>query len=351
MSMAEPTAAAADQPGNAVPGAAGPLLRVEDLAVTFRHQRGGVVQAVSGITFDVAAGETLGLVGESGCGKSTTAKAIMRLVRPSGGRIIFDGVGIHDLRPRELRRLRPSFQLVAQDPAAAVNPLRTVRRVLEEPLRVWRREAASTWDGQVSQMLEAVGLDPAAVADRQPHELSGGQLQRVCVARAIMLQPKLLVADEPIASLDVSIQAQILNLLLDLRERLGLAMLLIAHDLAAVRAVSDRVAIMYLGKLCEIGPVGDIYDSPAHPYTRALLASVPRMSERGVVPAQLAGDVPSPLDPPSGCRFRTRCPLATELCAEQEPVLREIEPGRRVACHYADGPAVPAGVAAASEES
>jgi peptide/nickel transport system ATP-binding protein len=348
MTMAEPAVAPESRVADPEAGA---LLRVEDLVVNFRHERGGVVQAVSGVTFDLAAGETLGLVGESGCGKSTTAKAIMRLLRPSGGRIIFDGVGIHDLGSRQLRRLRPSFQMVAQDPAAAVNPLRTVRKILQEPLRIWQKDAASTWDDRVSQMLEAVGLDPLVVADRQPHELSGGQLQRVCVARAIMLQPKLLVADEPIASLDVSIQAQILNLVLDLRERLGLAMLLIAHDLAAVRAVSDRVAIMYLGKLCEIGPVADIYDAPAHPYTRALLASVPRMSERGAVPAQLAGDVPSPLDPPSGCRFRTRCPLATALCADQEPLLREIAPGRRVACHYADGPAAHATMATATEES
>lgn len=314
---------------------AAPLLQVDDLVVTFRHERGGEVQAVSGVSFDLAAGETLGLVGESGCGKSTTARAIMRLLRPASGQITFDGVEMHNLSTRQLRRLRPRFQMVTQDPAAAVNPLRTVRKILQEPLRIWDKDATSSWDAQVTRMLEAVGLDPAVVADRQPHELSGGQLQRVCVARAIMLRPKLLVADEPIASLDVSIQAQILNLLLDLREDLGLAMLLIAHDLAAVRAVSDRVAIMYLGKLCEVGPVADIYDSPAHPYTRALLASVPRLSERGVVPAQLVGDVPSPLDPPSGCRFRTRCPLATELCAEQEPVLREIGPGRRAACHYA----------------
>jgi peptide/nickel transport system ATP-binding protein len=314
---------------------ADPLLAVDDLVVTFRHERGGTVQAVSGVSFGLAAGETLGLVGESGCGKSTTARAIMRLLRPTSGQITFDGVGIADLPARRLRQLRPGFQMIAQDPAAAVNPLRTVRKILTEPLRVWRRESAATWDSQVNAMLEAVGLDPQVVADRQPHELSGGQLQRVCVARAIMLRPKLLVADEPIASLDVSIQAQILNLLLDLREQLGLAMLLIAHDLAAVRAVSDRVAIMYLGKLCEVGPVADIYERPAHPYTVALLASVPRMSQRGVVPEQLQGDVPSPLDPPSGCRFRTRCPLATQQCADAEPVLREISPGREVACHYA----------------
>jgi peptide/nickel transport system ATP-binding protein len=322
--------------GTARPEAPAPLLEVEDLAVTYRGQRGAAVQAVSGISFELAAGETLGLVGESGCGKSTTARAIMRLLRPSAGRITFDGHSIHDLPPRRLRPLRPGFQMVAQDPAAAVNPLRTVRKILQEPLRLWQRDAAGTWDEQVARMLDAVGLDPDVVADRQAHELSGGQLQRVCVARAIMLRPRLLVADEPIASLDVSVQAQILNLLLDLREQLGLAMLLIAHDLAAVRAVSDRVAIMYLGKLCEIGPVGDIYTAPAHPYTVALLASVPRMSRRGVVPRQLSGDVPSPADPPSGCRFRTRCPLATQLCADQEPALRQISPGRSVACHYAD---------------
>jgi peptide/nickel transport system ATP-binding protein len=311
-----------------------PLLRVKDLVVTFRNARGAEVQAVSGVSFDLAAGETLGLVGESGCGKSTTARAIMRLLRPSGGQITFNGNSIGDLSARKLRRLRPGFQLVAQDPAAAVNPLRTVRKILEEPLRVWQRDSQAGWDDQVSAMLDAVGLDPDVVADRRPHELSGGQLQRVCVARAIMLRPKLLVADEPIASLDVSIQAQILNLLLDLREQLGLAMLLIAHDLAAVRAVSDRVAVMYLGKLCEVGPVADIYRSPAHPYTQALLASVPRMSQRGTVPAQLRGDVPSPLAPPSGCRFRTRCPLATDLCAQEEPAIREVAPGRLVACHY-----------------
>jgi len=324
-----------------------PLLRVEDLVVTFRNPRGAEVQAVSGVSFDLAAGETLGLVGESGCGKSTTARAIMRLLRPSGGQITFNGISIGDMSARQLRRLRPGFQMVAQDPAAAVNPLRTVRKIIEEPLRVWQRDAQAGWDGQVSAMLDAVGLDPDVVANRRPHELSGGQLQRVCVARAIMLRPKLLVADEPIASLDVSIQAQILNLLLDLREQLGLAMLLIAHDLAAVRAVSDRVAVMYLGKLCEVGPVADIYRSPAHPYTQALLASVPRMSQRGTVPAQLRGDVPSPLAPPSGCRFRTRCPLATDLCAQEEPAIREVAPGRLAACHYVTGR--PAGGRAAED--
>lgn len=326
--------------------AAVPLLEVEDLVVTFRHEQGGVVQAVSGISFDLAAGETLGLVGESGCGKSTTAKAIMRLVQPAGGRIVLDGVEIQGLSARRLRPLRPKFQMVSQDPAAAVNPLRTVRKIVEEPLRVWGRDASNGWRSRVDEMLDAVGLDPRDVADRRSHELSGGQLQRVCVARAIMLRPKLLIADEPIASLDVSVQAQILNLLLDLRERLRLSMVLIAHDLAAVRAVSDRVAIMYLGKLCEIGPVADIYDSPTHPYTRALLASVPRVSERGVVPAQLAGDVPSPLDPPSGCRFRTRCSLATELCAEQEPPLRDVGQGRKVACHHANSSISSSGIRA-----
>jgi peptide/nickel transport system ATP-binding protein len=318
--------------------AAQPLLRIEDLVVNFRHESGRQVQAVSGVSFEIAPGETLGLVGESGCGKSTTAKAIMRLLRPTAGQIIFDGVPIHDLSTRRLRRLRPNFQMVAQDPAAAVNPLRTVRKILQEPLRVWQRDATHSWDNRTAEMLDAVGLDSSVVADRQPHELSGGQLQRVCVARALMLRPKLLVADEPIASLDVSVQAQILNLLLDLRERFSLAMLLIAHDLAAVRAVSDRVAIMYLGKLCETGPVADIYAAPAHPYTKALLAAVPRISERGTVPAPLQGDVPSPLNPPSGCRFRTRCPLATDLCTEQEPMLRDIGVGRQVACHFASVP-------------
>lgn len=312
-----------------------PLVRVEDLVVTFQNAARRQVQAVSGLSFEVRKGETLGLVGESGCGKSTVAKAVMRLVEPTSGRVIFDGEEIQQLRRRKLRLLRPHFQMISQNPLSAVNPLRRVRSIVEEPLRLWRRESKSDWPEAVEEALQAVGLDPDVVGDRLPRELSGGQLQRVCIARALVLHPKLLVADEPIASLDVSIQAQILNLLLDSRERFDLAMILIAHDLAAVRAVSDRVAVMYLGKLCEIGTVREIYSAPMHPYTAALLNSVPRLTARnGAVAVPLAGEVPSPIDPPSGCRFRTRCPIAKDRCAVEEPKLTAVNDNHAVACHF-----------------
>jgi peptide/nickel transport system ATP-binding protein len=310
------------------------LLEVQDLRVEFRrgHHR---VQAVAGVTFDVRRGETLGLVGESGCGKSTTGRALVRVERPTGGRVVFDGTDLTALGRGELRRARTGIQMIFQDPVSSLNPRRRVRDVVAEPLDIWRRATGEARRGIVDGMLEAVGLDPAAVGDRRPQEFSGGQCQRISIARALVMEPRLLVCDEVVSALDVSVQAQILNLLEDLKARYGLTMLFIAHDLAVVKAVSDRVAVMYLGKLCEVAPVEAAYRAPAHHYTAALLGAAPEPDPtRPPPPAPLQGEPPSPMHPPSGCRFRTRCPRAEARCATEEPAMRAIAPGRTVACHF-----------------
>jgi peptide/nickel transport system ATP-binding protein len=311
------------------------LLRVEDLVVEF-GSGARTVHAVSGISLDILPGETLGLVGESGCGKSTTGKAIIQLPRPNSGSIRFAGHDMARMRGGELRRLRTELQLIFQDPISSLNPRRKVRDILAEPLRIWKRGTKADHEATARRLLDTVGLDPDLALDRRPHQFSGGQCQRLSIARALVLEPKLIICDEPVSALDVSVQAQILNLLEDLKARYGLTLLFIAHDLAVVKNISDRVAVMYLGKLCEVGAPDALYEAPAHPYTAALLASIPvpdprvRPSEADVV----AGDLPSPVNPPSGCRFRTRCPRAEPHCAAEEPQMRPVGNDRYVACHF-----------------
>jgi peptide/nickel transport system ATP-binding protein len=315
------------------------LLRVEDLVVEF-HAEGGRVKAVSGISLDLVAGETLGLVGESGCGKSTTGRAVMQLPRPTSGSVRFDGVELTALKGDDLRRKRPQLQMIFQDPISSLNPRRKVGDIVAEGLEIWNVGDADTRRAKVDEMLAAVGLDPDAARDRRPHEFSGGQCQRISIARAVITDPKLIICDEPVSALDVSVQAQILNLLQDMKQRYNLTLLFIAHDLAVVKNVSDRVAVMYLGKLCEVGSPDVLYERPAHPYTAALLAAIP-VPDPSAPPDDsrvLAGEIPSNVHPPSGCRFRTRCPKAQERCAEEEPQIREVGPDQYVACHF---PVVP----------
>jgi len=317
--------------------AADVLLRAEHLVVEFPVGSTGLtVNAVSDVSLDVLPGETLGLVGESGSGKSTTGRALMQMPRPTSGTVAFDGRVLGGLAPADLRRLRPEMQMIFQDPKSSLNPRRTVGEIVAEPLKIWKRGTSEAQRRLVDETLEAVGIDGDAARGRRPHELSGGQCQRICIARSLMLDPKLLICDEPVSALDVSVQAQILNLLEDLKASFGLTMLFIAHDLAVVKNVSDRVAVMYLGKLCEVGTPDQLYARPSHPYTSALLASipVPDPSVRPTGATRLPGELPSPVDPPSGCRFRTRCPLAQERCAEVEPTMREVAPGHHVACHF-----------------
>ncbi len=316
------------------PTATPPLLEVRDLHQRFSVPR-GTVHAVSGVSFELRHGETLGLVGESGCGKSTTGRAILQLPAPTSGSVRFAGEELTGRTPAQLRPVRRRLQAIFQDPRSVLNPRRRVRDIVGEGLAIQGVGAADA-RAQVDQALRDVGLDPAQVGDRRPGEFSGGQCQRIAIARAMVLRPELLICDEPVSALDVSVQAQVLNVLATMRRERSLAMLLIAHDLAVVRAFSDRVAVMYLGRIVEVGPSDHIYSRPAHPYTRALVDAVPqpdpRLSQEGT--PTLGGELPSPLDPPSGCRFRTRCPLATARCAEEEPALSEVAPGQSVACHY-----------------
>ncbi|MXV89306.1 MAG: ATP-binding cassette domain-containing protein [Acidimicrobiia bacterium] len=309
------------------------LLQVTELEVDFPAGRGQRVSAVSGVSFDVATGETLGLVGESGCGKSSTARAILQLPRPTSGSVAFDGTELTALRGEDLRRVRTGLQMIFQDPIASLNPRRRVADIVREGLDIWP-EASEQATERVRTALADVGMDFEEAGNRRPHEFSGGQCQRICIARALALRPRVLICDEPVSSLDVSIQAQILNLLEDLKELYGLTMLFIAHDLAVVKSISDRVCVMYLGRICEIGPTDAIFDRPAHPYTEALLASIPQLDAAAAEAGALRGDPPSPFEAPSGCRFRTRCDRATDLCAEQVPELRPAPSGQFVACHF-----------------
>lgn len=318
------------------------LLRVENLVkyfpitrgIIFQHQI-GAVHAVDGISFDIHEGETLGLVGESGCGKSTTGRTIIQLYRPTAGRVLLEGVDLVSLKGEELRRMRRKMQMIFQDPYASLNPRMTVGEIIGEPLIIHGVAKGKEVQERVEHLLELVGLNPAFI-NRYPHEFSGGQRQRIGVARALALQPKLIICDEPISALDVSIQAQVVNLLEDLQEQFGLTYLFIAHDLSMVRHISDRVAVMYLGVIVELADRNELYDNPLHPYTQALLSAVPipdPVVEEKRKRIILQGDVPSPVNPPSGCRFRTRCPLAKDICAEARPEWREVRPGHYVACH------------------
>ena len=312
------------------------LLSVENLVVAY-GAGAYRVQAVSDVSFDVRRGETLGLVGESGCGKSTLGRAVLQLTRPSAGRVVFDGADLTRESGERLRRLRRRLQLIFQDPIASLNPRRRVGDIVAEPLVIAGMKDGAARERRVRQVLDAVGLDADLVMRRWPHEFSGGQCQRISIARALALEPDLVICDEPVSALDVSIRAQILNLLEEMKARYGLTLIFIAHDLAVVRAISDRVAVMYLGKLCEIGPSQEVFNRPAHPYTLALLTAIPLPDPDAPPPEKVVlGEPPSPIAPPSGCRFRTRCTLAQARCAAEEPVMREIEPGHFVACHFAD---------------
>lgn len=325
------------------------VLDVTDLVVEFPVGREQKVHAVSGLDLHLAPGETLGILGESGCGKSTAGRAMMQLPPPTSGSVVFDGFELTGMSARTLRRKRARMQMIMQDPISSLNPRRRVKDLVAEGLSIWGFNP-SLYDGKekdavVRELLEAVGLEPDVVWDRRPHELSGGQCQRVCIARALMMRPKVIICDEPVSSLDVSVQAQILNLLEETKKRFDLSMVFIAHDVSVVKNISDRVMVLYLGKACEVTPSDNLHLTAVHPYTRMLLASIagdrterhPEQSV-GLDTSVQATELPSPLNPPSGCRFRTRCPLATDLCAEREPQMREIAPGHRVACHHVATP-------------
>ena len=321
------------------------LLDVKDLVMHFPLTQGiifqrkvGAVRAVDGISFQIKRGETLGLVGESGCGKSTTGRAILQLYRPTAGNVIFEGQDLTTLKGEQMRRMRRQVQMIFQDPYASLNPRMTVGSIIGEPLEIHGLAKGREKTARVQELLSVVGLNPY-FANRYPHEFSGGQRQRIGIARALAVNPSFIVCDEPISALDVSIQAQIINLLEELQNEFGLTYLFIAHDLSVVRHISDRIAVMYLGKIVELADHLELYRNPLHPYTKALLSAVPipdpvieRKRERII----LTGDVPSPVNPPSGCRFHTRCPLADTICREQEPEFREVTPGHWAACHFAE---------------
>ncbi|MBE7513873.1 MAG: dipeptide ABC transporter ATP-binding protein [Anaerolineales bacterium] len=321
-----------------------PLLRVRGLKKHFPITAGfiiqrevGAIKAVDGLDFDVYKGETLGLVGESGCGKSTTGRTILQLYRPTAGSVQFDGVELATMKGETLRKMRRNMQMIFQDPYASLNPRMSVGRIISEPLFVHNIGTPKERMDRVQFLMEKVGLNPYYV-NRYPHEFSGGQRQRIGIARALALSPSLIVADEPISALDVSIQAQVVNLLQDLQKEFNLTYVFIAHDLSMVRHICNRVAVMYLGKIVEIGPSDEVYSNPRHPYTQALLSAVPvpdPESEADRLRIILRGDVPSPANPPVGCNFNTRCPVAIESCFRDEPELREVAPGHWVACHLA----------------
>ena len=329
-------------------GALAPLLSVKGLVKNFPVKKGllqrtvGQVQAVAGISFDIAPGETLGLVGESGCGKSTAGKAILKLIDPTAGEITLSGTRIDQLSQSEMRPFRRQLQVVFQDPYSSLNPRLKVRDIIGEPLVNYGVAAGPVLGRQVEELAGKVGLRPDTL-DRFPHEFSGGQRQRIGIARALALRPNLIVCDEPVSALDVSVQAQVINLLVDLQREFSLAYLFIAHDIAVVEHISHRVAVMYLGKIVEIAERSDLFTRPQHPYTEALLSAVP-LPEPGAAKKRivLQGDVPSPIDPPSGCRFHTRCPYAFDRCSTEEPELREISTGHSVSCHLREPALMPA---------
>jgi peptide/nickel transport system ATP-binding protein len=311
-----------------------PLLKVGNLVVEY-PLGARTVHAVSDVSLEIARGETLGLVGESGCGKSTLGRAVLQLRRPVSGRVLFGGTELTTLQGDALRRMRRRMQLIFQDPIASLNPRRRIGDIIAEPLVIAGVKDAAKREKLVCEVLSAVGLDPALVMSRLPHEFSGGQCQRICIARALVLNPEFIICDEPVSALDVSIRAQILNLLEEMKQRFGLTLLFIAHDLAVVKVVSDRVAVMYLGRLCEVGPSAQLFARPAHPYTALLIEAIP-VPDPDVRPAEslAVGEPPSPIAPPSGCRFRTRCPRADARCAAEVPELRAVADGQYVACHH-----------------
>lgn len=311
------------------------VLRVEDLVVEFALSKKTIVKAVSGISLDLIEGETLSVVGESGCGKSTLGKAILQLIPTTSGSVEFGGSDLTKLDKDAVRNLRPKMQMIFQDPISSLDPRFTVKQLVAEPLEIWSRGSSEERAIKVDELLNSVGIDPTIAGDRKAYEFSGGQCQRISIARSLALEPTLLICDEPVSALDVSIQAQILNLLQDMKERYGLTMMFISHDLSVVKAISTRILVMYLGKVCEIATPDSLYDSPKHHYTHALVGSVPIPDPtKKINQVLLEGEPPSTVDPPSGCRFRTRCPAATELCATEEPQLRELGGGNFVACHH-----------------
>jgi peptide/nickel transport system ATP-binding protein len=313
---------------------AGPLLKVDNLVVEY-SVGGKTVHAVSGVSLEIARGETLGLVGESGCGKSTLGRAVLQLRQAVSGKVLFDGNDLTAMQGDPLRKMRQRVQLIFQDPIASLNPRRRIGDIVAEPLVIAGMKDPEKRQQLVSDVLTAVGLDPGLVTGRLPHEFSGGQCQRICIARALVLNPDFIICDEPVSALDVSIRAQILNLLEEMKARYGLTLLFIAHDLAVVKAVSDRVAVMYLGRLCEVGPSEQLFARPAHPYTALLIEAIP-VPDPDMRPAESVpvGEPPSPIAPPSGCRFRTRCPRADARCSSEVPELRSVAPGQFAACHH-----------------
>jgi oligopeptide/dipeptide ABC transporter ATP-binding protein len=346
--MTTPTTSSSAVPSRIRRVEGAPLLQLDNLTMHFKARGEGLlarktkrVQAVDGVNLVVQAGETLGLVGESGCGKSTTARLITRLLEPTDGKILYQGVDIGHLSERQLRPYRREIQMIFQDPYSSLNPRHTVGAIVGTALRTHDMVPKGGELKRVQELLELVGLNPEHY-NRYPHEFSGGQRQRIGIARALAARPKIIVADEPVSALDVSIQAQVMNLLENLRKELGIAFVFIAHDLGVVRHFCDRIAVMYLGRVVEEGPRDALYEAPQHPYTQALLSAVPDIAVvRGVPPKnriRLVGDVPSPVDPPSGCRFRTRCWKAQEVCALKDPPLEEKAPNQKAACHFAEPP-------------
>lgn len=334
-------APAAEQSGTGTLGDV--LLKVDDLRMYFPIKKGvfqqtvGHIKAVDGLNFIVRQGETLGMVGESGCGKSTTGRAILQLYRPTTGNVWFKGQDLTTLKGEGLRRMRRDMQMIFQDPYASLNPRMSVGEIVGEPFGVHRIASGNERKERVQELLKVVGLNPYLI-NRYPHEFSGGQRQRIGIARALAVNPDFIVCDEPVSALDVSIQAQVINLLEDLQTQFGLTYLFIAHDLSVVRHISDRIAVMYLGRICELAERNDLYNNPLHPYSQALLSAVPIPDpeiERKRQRVILTGDVPSPANPPSGCNFHTRCPIMVDICKEQEPEFREARPDHWVACHLA----------------
>ena len=316
------------------------LVRVEHMVVEFPIS-GGTVHAVSDVSFDLVEGETLGIVGESGCGKSTTARATIQLPKPTSGSVWFKGTDISKFSKSEMREVRPEFQMIFQDPISSLNPRRTVKEIISEGLKVCGENDSWTLD-TIDDLMEAVGIDPR-YGERKPHQFSGGQCQRISIARALVLDPKVIICDEPVSALDVSVQAQILNLLEDMKERYGVSLMFISHDLSVVKNISDRVMVMYMGKTCEVAQSDDLFAKPTHHYTRALMAAIPG-AEVAVEEDMLEGELPSAIDPPPGCRFHTRCPAATDECRSVEPEIREVAVGHYVACHHPVLDAEPAGI-------